>query len=112
MANDSGLTRRDVIKGKIGSTGAHRQHVSSAVVRALPAVVPDLIQELREMPGVEVVASADGKIVLVLEGDGPGELGGMLTTINLMSGVLAASMVFEQAVVEEEMRHDTGAQPA
>ncbi|MCP8885055.1 chaperone NapD [Devosia sp. XJ19-1] len=111
MANDNALTRRDVMLGRIGANKTSRHHVSSAIVRALPSLVPDLSQRLAEMPGVEVVASGEGKIVLVLEGSGPGELGEKLTTINLMGGVLAASMVFEQAVVEEEMRHDTGAQP-
>ena len=111
MAGENALTRRDVILGRIGANRTPRHHVSSAIVRALPALVPDLSQRLAEMPGVEVVASGEGKIVLVLEGNGPGELGEKLTTINLMSGVLSASMVFEQAVVEEEMRHDTGAQP-
>lgn len=112
MATDSLLTRRELLSGRLRNDNASQHHVSSAVLRVLPAAIPDLREQLATMHGVDLVAAEDGKIVIVLEGLGPGELGEKLTQINLMPGVLAASMVFEQAAPEEATRHDDGTQPA
>ena len=81
-------------------------HISSAVIRAVPSHLPQLLPELAAMGGVAIAAVEQDKIVLVMEAGNSGELVATLTRINLMHGVLAASMVFERAAVEEELRHD------
>ena len=53
------------------------------------------------MNGPEVRASENGRIVIVIEGSSGGELGGVLTAIGNLDGVIAANMVFEHV---EELR--------
>lgn len=77
-----------------------RYHISSAVVSAAPGRVDDVAARLAALPGVDVHASGNGRIVVTIEGYSTGELGDRLTDINVMDGVMVANMVFEHA--EEE----------
>lgn len=112
MSAATNPSRRDVLTGKLGHSEGRITHISSAVVRAVPSHLSRLLPELAAMHGVEVAAVEQNKIVLVMEAGSPGELGATLTRINLMDGVLAASMVFEHAAAEEELRHDDRGQPS
>lgn len=78
-----------------------RYHVSSAIVSAAHGRVDDVMAAITAMPGVEVHAHGNGRIVVTIEGYSTGELGDRLTRIGLMDGVLAANMVFEHAEEEE-----------
>ena len=111
MGGSTNPTRRDILTANLGRAGGHITHISSAVVRAVPSHLSRLLSELVAMDGVEVAAVEQNKIVLVMEAGSAGELGATLTRISLMHGVLAASMVFEHAAAEEELRHDDRAQP-
>lgn len=98
-----GLTRRQFISG--GNTQpVAGYHVSSAVVRANPSRVPTLLPLISAIEGVEVVAAESGRIIVIMEAATVGELGERLGAINLLDGVIAASMVFEHFEKEEE--HD------
>ena len=81
-------------------------HVSSAIIATLPGATADLVQALAARPGVEVHASVPGKIVVVIEGPHAGALGEALLAISAMEGVIAAHMVFEQALNKEEAGDD------
>lgn len=83
-----------------------RHHISSAVVMTRPEKVSVVADRLSTLDGVEVHASGQGKIVIVIEGPGAGHLGDMLIRISAMDDVLGAHMVFEQAIEEEEMSDD------
>lgn len=63
------------------------------------------------LDGVEVHGSGSGKIVVVIEGPTAGHLGEMLINISAMDDVLAAHMVFEQAI-NEEVSDDGGTHAA
>jgi nitrate reductase NapD len=102
------FNRRDVLLGKPGGGHAREHHISSAVVRAIPSKLPDVLAQIAAIEGVEVVAAENGRIVLVLEGESSGVLGERLTAINLLEGVLAASMVFEHSE-QLEQSHGDGA---
>ena len=89
-----------------------RHHISSAVVMTRPERTEERAARIDRLDGVEVHARAAGKIVVVIEGPGPGALGETLVGISAMDGVLAAHMVFEQAVDMEETIDDDGTHAA
>ena len=78
---------------------ARFHHISSAVVMSRPDRAEAVSAALAAMEGVEVHARQAGRIVVVLEGESAGELGGRLTEIAAIEGVVAANTVFEH--VEE-----------
>ena len=47
------------------------------------------------MPGVEISAQDGYRIVIVMEAESTGALGGLLTAISALDGVIAANMVFD-----------------
>jgi periplasmic nitrate reductase NapD len=73
--------------------------ISSAVVSVLPGRLEAVAGALSSRPGVEVRAAEHNKIVVIIEGSTRDEVGGRLTGIALMDGVITANMVFEH--VEE-----------
>lgn len=83
-----------------------RHHISSAVVVTRPEMAGTLAERLDGIEGVEVHAHEGGKIVVVIEGPHSGALGETLVGISAMDGVLAAHMVFEQALDVEETKDD------
>lgn len=89
-----------------------RHHISSAVVMAKPDDIVSVADRLASMDGVEVHGSGSGKIVVVIEGPTAGHLGETLIRISAMDDVLAAHMVFEQAINEEEVSDDGGTHAA
>ncbi|MFC5757386.1 chaperone NapD [Rhizobium sp. GCM10022189] len=84
--------------------GCH--HISSAVVLTRPELTGEIAARLAGLSGVEVHATAPGKIVVVIEGPHSAALGERLIGISGMDGVLAAHMVFEQALDTEETGDD------
>lgn len=80
-----------------------RHHISSAIVVARPDSIASVSARLAGMVGVEVHGSGSGKIVVVIEGPNAGTLGETLIRISAIDDVLAAHMVFEQAMKEEEV---------
>ncbi len=83
-----------------------RHHVSSAVVITRPELTGDVAVRLAAIEGVEVYGTGPGKIVVVIEGPHSGVLGERLIGISAMDGVLAAHMVFEQALEMKETIDD------
>ena len=81
-------------------------HVSSAIVATRPGETVAIAETLSTMAGVEVHASVPGKIVVVIEGPHAGALGETLIAMSAMPGVIAAHMVFEQALNKEETGDD------
>jgi len=83
-----------------------RHHISSAIVITRPELAERLCADLARIEGVEVHAQDGGKIVVVIEGPGPGALGETLIQISSMEGVIGAHMVFEQSLQDDEVPHD------
>jgi nitrate reductase NapD len=92
-AGRAGLSRRSVLTGQLAPRTVH---ISSAVVSAFPARCSEVAERIARLPGTEVDRVENGKIVIVMEAESSGELGGRLASIALMDGVLSANMVFEQ----------------
>ena len=97
MTRKSTISRRAFLSGQ----GPASHHISSAVVIALPARADALAVELAALSGVEVHAREGSRIVITIEGPTTGALGETLARITLFQGVLAANMVFEQALQPE-----------
>jgi periplasmic nitrate reductase NapD len=89
-----------------------RGHISSAVVMTHPRDTEAVAARLAAVDGVEVHGTTGGRIVVVIEGPHAGHLGDTLLAITAMDGVLAANMVFERAIEEEEMSDDGRTHPA
>ena len=89
-----------------------KHHISSAVVVTRAELTRAVAERLGVIEGVEVHAEEGGKIVVVLEGPSAGALGETLIGISAMDGVLAAHMVFEQALEMEETKDDDRAHTA
>jgi nitrate reductase NapD len=70
-------------------------HISSAIVRALPASAAAVVEAIGRLQDVEVFHAEGGKIVVVLEGPSSGALAASLAAINLIEGVVATSLVYE-----------------
>ena len=76
-------------------------HISSAVVMVVPGRVAEIVQAIARLEDTEICAQENGRIVVVMEAASVGELGGRLTAIGNLDGVIAANMVFEHV---EELR--------
>ncbi|RDD73544.1 chaperone NapD [Paracoccus versutus] len=99
------IQRRDILTGKLkqdSGTEARFLHISSAIVTARPERAADLARRLAALPGTEVHAVKEAKIVLVLEGASVGEIGSRMAEISVMEGVFSASLVFEQMLPADE----------
>lgn len=78
-----------------------RYHVSSAVVATLPHMTQSVLATLQGLENVEIHGEGNGKIVIVIEGTSSGMMGGVLTYISTLDGVISANMVFEHVDTEE-----------
>jgi periplasmic nitrate reductase NapD len=70
-------------------------HISSLVVHSRPERAHTVADRLRGMAGVAVCGGTEaGKIIVTLETATEGEVVNRLNTIQLLDGVLAATLVF------------------
>lgn len=102
----SGPSRRALLAGQIAPRPRRSStaliHISSAIVSVLPDRRSLILRRLAELPGVEVHHIEDFKIVIVLEADETGAIGGLLAEISTWDGVLSANMVFEQTHTQSD----------
>ncbi|MDF0602440.1 chaperone NapD [Psychromarinibacter sp. C21-152] len=77
-------------------------HLSSLVVHAKPDALDDVSRRLED-EGCEIHARSEaGKLVVTLEAPHQRELSDALTRIQLLPGVLAATLVFHHVEEDEE----------
>src|SRR5262245_24995272 len=91
------IGRREFLSGQFTANSTGVRHISSALVLASPERRAEIVRRISEMPDTEVHGIENGKIVVVLEGDDPGQIGERIIAISLKDGVLAANLVFEQS---------------
>jgi len=70
--------------------------IASLLVRATPATLPDVLDRLSGLPGVDVhhVEQEAGRAVLTLETEGGGDDAARLDDIRRTPGVLTAELVY------------------
>ncbi len=78
-------------------------HIASAIVTVRPEHREAVSAALTALAGTEVYAAAGTRIVVVMEAANAGGLAARLDQIAALPLVLAASMVFEQALEPETM---------
>ena len=83
---------------------ARELHISSLVVHAHPAAVPAIRPVIEGLPGIEIHAEQNGKLVLTLETESEQTIVEHLNRISLLDGVLAATLVYHhvEALAEAE----------
>lgn len=70
-------------------------HISSLVVHSRPDRVQSILESLRSIEGAEVHGGADaGKLIVTLETDTESQVVERINAIQLLDGVLAATLVF------------------
>ena len=71
--------------------------ISGVLVRAYPEQIDTIGKLLSNMPGVEVHGNnEDGRIVVTVEQDDANQMSDVLTDMQTIPGVLAASMIYHQ----------------
>lgn len=78
-------------------------HISSAVVRCLPAAVDRVRERIGELRAAEVVRAEGNKLVVIIEGASSGAVGDCLTRISAYEGVVSAALVYEQVEPAESV---------
>lgn len=82
-------------------------HISSAVVRCLPASVGAVRHRIEALEAagaaVEIVHAEDNKLLLIIEGTSTGAVGGCLAQIAAFEDVVSAAMVYEQVETRESL---------
>ncbi|KFZ37434.1 sorbose reductase [Shewanella mangrovi] len=72
-------------------------HITSLVIHAAIAEQQQLTTILNGLAGTEVHAcTADGKLVVTIEGDSQKQLLDQVETINGLAGVLSSSLIYHQ----------------
>jgi nitrate reductase NapD len=77
-------------------------HIAGIVVRAAPTRVNAVRRALGEVPGTEIHAEEDGKLVVTIEAASAVELADRVTGIGRFDGVLSAAPVYHHAEDLEE----------
>jgi nitrate reductase NapD len=77
-------------------------HISSLIVQAMPDTMPAVTASVSAMPGLEIHAVSEGKMVVVLETADEGEIVARLSEINLLDGVMSVNLVYHQVDQAEE----------
>jgi nitrate reductase NapAB chaperone NapD len=70
--------------------------IASLLIRATPAALPDVLDRLSGLPGVDVhhVEREAGRAVLTLETEGAGDEAARLDDIRRTPGVMTAELVY------------------
>ncbi|MBB5696375.1 chaperone NapD [Muricoccus pecuniae] len=72
-------------------------HISSLVVHCRRELAPSIAGRIGEMPGMEVHGGVEeGKLIVTLETVTESEIVERLNVVQLINGVLAATLVFHQ----------------
>jgi nitrate reductase NapD len=79
-------------------------YIASAVVKTRPVEQDAVLAAIAALPGTEVVAADAGRIVVVLEADRHDSVSETLDQVARLHGVLSATLVFEHAEPEEDLR--------
>lgn len=99
----TGPSRRALLSGTLSTKHDRGIHISSAIVSVVPSRREEITRRLCALKGVEIHHRESFKIVIVIEADDAGTIGGRLAEIATWSGVLSANMVFEQAEDDGEL---------
>jgi len=73
----------------------HECHISSLVVHGRPDQMPSIVEGIGAIAGAEICGGAEtGKLIVTLETDTEDQVVERINAIQLLDGVLAATLVF------------------
>lgn len=81
-------------------------HISSVVVRVLPASAAELAKLISIVPGAEVVNRDATRLVVVIECDSTGHTLDVLDAIRALPGVYSAELAYQHAEDAASMREN------
>ena len=87
-------SRRELLTGRLAASSPPEAHVSSLVVHVRPESTDAARAALNGMPGIEIHAEADGKIIVTLETDTEADIVTRLNEISLLHGVMSTALVY------------------
>ncbi len=93
MNSQTSLSRRDVLGGRL-IVPVPEAHISSLVVHVRHESFEAARAAVASMPGVEIHAVGNGKIVVTVETDSEGDVVERMNEIALVSGVMSTALVF------------------
>jgi len=86
-------------------------HIASLLVHARGELLEDVMSGILEQPGAEIAHwDEDGRIIVTLETTSEADIVSSLTDIQLLTGVVSASLVYHQT--DGETDGETDAAPA
>ena len=86
-----------MFKRGISSAGIGEVHITSLVLQAVPASVPDVAALLREIPGAEVHRGEDnGKLVVLLETNSLHDVTDGVESMRAVPDVINVTLVYHQ----------------
>jgi nitrate reductase NapD len=77
-------------------------HIASVIVRARPELADAVAARVAHLPGAEVRANEDGKIIAVLEAPSERVLADQMEALREQPDVLMVSLVFHQMFDDRE----------
>ena len=84
-------------------------HIASLLVHVRPEMVEPVHAAILAMPGTEIHAEQQGKMVVTVEGPNEGFIADRMTAIHLLDGVLSAVLVFHHVdAIEGESAEGAG----
>jgi len=72
-------------------------HISGVLVHVLPSKIKAVSHRLNMMPGIEVHAAEDGKLVITVENEKLDSLADQVNAIHQIKGVLSVAMVYHES---------------
>jgi nitrate reductase NapD len=86
-------------------------HISSLLVHARPENLPTVSADILAL-GCEIHGTSEaGKLVVTFETDSPADLSEVLTKLQLIAGVLAATLVFHHVEPGDDRNHPPAESP-
>jgi nitrate reductase NapD len=86
-------------------------HIASLLVHFRPELLDAVQASIAAMPGTEIHAEQDAKMVVTVEGPHEGTIADRMTAIHLLDGVLSAVLVFHHVEPVKPVETVTGAGP-
>ena len=77
-------------------------NIAGVLVHSHPDLTETVTRSLSALPGVEVHAATDGRIVVTVEGDDPNALVDTFRVFSDMSGVLSTALVYHHFESDSE----------
>ena len=89
------------------------QHIASVLVHAQPAAQAQVARHIARLDGVSIdQATDDGRMILLAEAHGSGQLADQFDALSRVPGVLTVNLIFHHAEAAAELDRPVAANPS